>query len=74
VHLGAFEKTEKSVKLKMKDGSVVDPESELEDVGHVLKDGKAFYSCVLNRFSLEEGKNSFYKMQIIESDVGKKYL
>jgi hypothetical protein len=35
--IGGFEKTLKQIKLTMKDGAVVDPDSELEQVGHVLR-------------------------------------
>lgn len=67
-----FEKKQTSVKLIMKGGAVVDPESDLEEVGHVLKGGNTgFYNCVLSRTSVEEGKNSYYKQQIVESDAGK---
>lgn len=32
-----YEKKETSVRLKMKGGAVVDPDSQLEDVAHVMK-------------------------------------
>ena len=37
----------KSVKLKLKGGAYVDPDSELEDKAHVLKSGDNLYSAVL---------------------------
>ncbi|XP_021955336.1 poly [ADP-ribose] polymerase [Folsomia candida] len=69
-----YEKKETSVRLKMKGGAVVDPDSQLEDVAHVMKDEQnAFYNCVLNATSIENNKNSYYKQQIIESDIGHRY-
>ena len=37
----------KSVKLKLKGGAYVDPDSELQDKAHVLKSGENLYSAVL---------------------------
>ena len=40
----------KSVKLKLKGGAYVDPDSELQDKAHVLKSGENLYSAVLGNF------------------------
>jgi poly [ADP-ribose] polymerase len=63
------------IKMKMKDGAVVDPDSGLEDDSHVLieSDTKEPYSCVLGLVDIVRGSNSFYKIQLIESDDLKKY-
>ncbi|ODN00096.1 Poly [ADP-ribose] polymerase [Orchesella cincta] len=67
---GGIEETHlQSIKLKLKDGAVIDPDSGLDDGPyHVYKEGKLYYNCVMNLTSVEDGKNSFYKIQVIESD------
>lgn len=62
-------KSNKTVeKVTLKDGLVVDPDSKLEKVAHVYRSGKDAYSTVLNLADVQTGKNSYYKMQILESD------
>ncbi|CAG7724082.1 unnamed protein product [Allacma fusca] len=68
-----FELEMKKIKLKMKDGAVVDPDSGLEDDGHVYKEGKQFFSFILSKVDVDAGDNKYYKLQIIESDRSKKY-
>jgi len=63
----------KSVKLKLKGGAYVDPESELQDKAHVLKSGDSLYSAVLGAVNIQDGKNSYYKLQILEHDKKKKW-
>ncbi|XP_053681345.1 poly [ADP-ribose] polymerase [Anopheles nili] len=68
---------EKSVpakmKLKMKSGLVVDPDSNLDDRAHVYKNKNIIYNCVLNKVDIQSDKNSYYKMQVLEGDKQKKY-
>lgn len=52
----------------MKGGIAVDPDSNLEDVAHVLKDNGNVYNSVLGITDLDANKNSFYKLQVLESD------
>lgn len=52
----------------VKDGTAVDPDSGLSDVAHVYKDGRDVYSAALSLTDLQTGKNSFYKLQLLESD------
>jgi hypothetical protein len=59
----------KSVKMTMKDGGFVDPESKLEHKAHVLKIKDTLYSVVLGAVSIQTDKNSFYKLQILEHDM-----
>jgi predicted DNA-binding WGR domain protein len=63
------------VKMKLKGGAVVDPDSGLEDEGHVLLEDetKDPYSSVLGLVDLARDSNSYYKLQIIEHDDKKKY-
>ena len=63
----------KSVKMKLKGGGFVDPESGLEDKAHVLKVKNAVYSVVLGSVSIQEDKNSFYKLQVLEHDKKPKW-
>ncbi|XP_068630447.1 poly [ADP-ribose] polymerase-like [Battus philenor] len=61
-------------KLKIKAGAAVDPDSGLEDEAHVYQDDfGAKYSVVLSKTDVVEQKNSFYKIQLLESDNTKKY-
>ncbi|XP_034248574.1 poly [ADP-ribose] polymerase [Thrips palmi] len=62
-----------TVKLKLKDGSAVDPDSGLEDRAHVYKDGKTIYNAALSITDIQKDKNSFYKLQILEADKSKRY-
>ena len=59
----------KSMKLKLKGGAYVDPESGLEDKAHVYKTGQdELYSVVLGAVNIKEGKNSYYKLQMLQHD------
>ncbi|KPJ11271.1 Poly [ADP-ribose] polymerase [Papilio machaon] len=61
-------------KLKVKGGTAVDPDSGLEDVAHVYKDGDGTkYTVVLSKTDVVEQKNSYYKLQVLEADNKKKY-
>ena len=60
------------MKLKLKGGGVVDPDSGLEDVAHVFKVKDTIYSVVLGVVDIQKDRNSYYKLQILESDKGKK--
>ncbi|XP_035898019.1 poly [ADP-ribose] polymerase [Anopheles stephensi] len=68
---------EKSVpakmKLQVKSGLVVDPDSNLADRAHVYKNDRVIYNCVLNKVDIQSDKNSFYKLQVLEDDKQKKY-
>lgn len=63
----------KSMTLKVKDGLAVDPESGLEDVAHVyVSKNKDKYNVVLGKTDIQSNKNSYYKLQILESDSNMK--
>ncbi|XP_042855321.1 poly [ADP-ribose] polymerase 1-like isoform X2 [Penaeus japonicus] len=55
-------------KIKLKGGAAVDPDSGLEDRAHVYKGGKKNYNCVLGMVDIVRGTNSYYKLQVLESD------
>ncbi|XP_077299838.1 poly-(ADP-ribose) polymerase [Arctopsyche grandis] len=59
--------------IKLKGGTAVDPDSGLENVAHVYKEHKITYSVVLGLTDVVSQKNSFYKLQVLESDKKKKY-
>lgn len=61
------------IKMKLKGGAVVDPDSGLEDDAHVLLESGTHepFSCVLGMVDISRGNNSFYKLQIIEHDKNK---
>jgi len=63
----------KSVKLKLKGGAYVDPDSGVENKAHVLKSGSTLYSSVLGSVNIQDGKNSYYKIQVLEHDQKKKW-
>ncbi|XP_076649690.1 poly-(ADP-ribose) polymerase [Halictus rubicundus] len=61
------------MKLKLKDGGTVDPDSELQDVAHVYKNGKTKYAVTLVCTDIQSQKNSYYKLQVLEHDKQKRY-
>lgn len=65
------------MRMKIKGGAVVDPDSGMEDEAHVLcdpKDKKEPLSCVLGMVDIMKGTNSYYKLQVIEHDKYKSKL
>ncbi|CAH8581086.1 unnamed protein product [Schistosoma intercalatum] len=57
------------MRMIMKNGAVVDPQSELVNKATVLKDEKGeFMTAVLGMVDLIKGSNSFYKLQALQSD------
>lgn len=69
----------KSITLKIKNGTAVDPDSGLEDVAHVYVDPNIYhpskgvrYNAVLGQTDIQRNKNSYYKIQLLESDTKNK--
>ena len=60
-------------KLKLKGGAAVDPDSKLEDCAHVYQRNKKIYSIVLGSVDLVKGRNSYYKLQLLESDNNRRW-
>lgn len=54
------------------DGTAVDPDSGLDGEAQVLIQGKTKYFCVLGKTDIQSDKNSFYKIQLLKSEVKKK--
>ncbi|XP_033328280.2 poly-(ADP-ribose) polymerase [Megalopta genalis] len=70
----SFEKSGSGkMKLQLKDGGTVDPDSELQDVAHVYQKGKNKYTVTLVLTDIQTQKNSYYKLQVLEHDKQKKY-
>lgn len=67
--------TKKTASIKLKNGTALDPESGLEEVAHVYRDKitDQLYTTVLGYTDIVKNKNSFYKMQVLESDAGRNY-
>ncbi|RWR99229.1 Poly [ADP-ribose] polymerase 1-like protein, partial [Dinothrombium tinctorium] len=69
---GSSKSEPKIQSFKMKAGLVVDPDSGLDHVAHVYKDQNGPYSVVLAKVDIVSNKNSYYKIQLLESDEAKK--
>ena len=61
------------MKVTVKGGAAVDPESELENSHHVLAEGGAIWNAVLGLVDVIRGTNSYYKLQLLEGDSVKSY-
>ncbi|KAF2885554.1 hypothetical protein ILUMI_20622 [Ignelater luminosus] len=61
------------VKLKLKNGGAVDPDSGLEDCAHIYQSGNDKYTAVLGLTDIQKQKNSYYKLQLLQADTGKRY-
>lgn len=46
----------------------MDPDSGLEDIAHVYRDAKLKYFAILGIVDIQKDKNSYYKLQLLESD------
>ncbi|XP_038210310.1 poly [ADP-ribose] polymerase-like [Zerene cesonia] len=61
-------------KIKIKGGTAVDPDSGLADKAHVYTDASGDkFTVVLAKTDVVAGKNSFYKLQMLQADDKKKY-
>lgn len=54
--------------VSISDGAVVDPDSGLEDIAHVYREDKLKYFAILGKVDIQKDKNSYYKLQLLESD------
>lgn len=59
-----------TVKLAVKNvGGAVDPDSTLGSIAHIYVDETNYgYNVVMTNIDIQTDKNSFYKMQLLESD------
>ncbi|KAK3784634.1 hypothetical protein RRG08_003441 [Elysia crispata] len=61
------------LKMMVKGGAAVDPDSELADKAHVLQDDGEPLTAVLGLVDIARGTNSFYKLQALEGDTKMSY-
>ncbi|XP_064402675.1 poly [ADP-ribose] polymerase 1-like isoform X3 [Halichondria panicea] len=61
------------VKVMVKGGAAVDPDSELEGSHHVLEERGVVWNAVLGLVDVIRGTNSYYKLQLLEGDSSKNY-
>lgn len=61
------------VKVKVKGGGAVDPDSGLDDLAHIYQRGKDKYTVTLGLTDIQSKKNSYYKMQILKHDHRETY-
>uniref|UniRef100_G1KFB0 Poly [ADP-ribose] polymerase n=1 Tax=Anolis carolinensis TaxID=28377 RepID=G1KFB0_ANOCA len=66
-------KSEKKMKLTVKGGAAVDPDSGLEDSAHVFEKGAKIFSATLGLVDIVRGTNSYYKLQLLEDDRELRY-
>lgn len=63
----------KTAHVKLKNGTAVDPETGLDDIAHVFRNDGVMYTSVLSYTDITKNKNSFYKLQVLQSDVGRDF-
>lgn len=68
-----YEKSGNAVKVTMSGSSPVDSESGLESQAHVLESKGEAYNAVLGLVDVAQGTNSYYRLQILESNSKNKY-
>uniref|UniRef100_A0ABM0LXA4 NAD(+) ADP-ribosyltransferase n=1 Tax=Saccoglossus kowalevskii TaxID=10224 RepID=A0ABM0LXA4_SACKO len=56
------------LKMMVKGGSAVDPNSGLQDCSHIYSEGDTKYQATLGLVDIVRGTNSFYKLQMLEDD------
>ncbi|XP_020719447.2 poly [ADP-ribose] polymerase isoform X1 [Bombus terrestris] len=61
------------MKLQLKKGETVDPDSGLQDCAHVYQEGKNKYNVTLILSDIQTKKNSYYKLQILKHDKKDEY-
>lgn len=44
-------------------------DSQLREIAHVYDDGRLKYDAILNLVDIAANKNSYFKMQLLESDT-----
>ena len=57
------------VHVHISDGSAVDADSKLENVAHVYCSDELKFYAILDLVDIAANKNSYFKMQLLESDT-----
>jgi poly [ADP-ribose] polymerase len=68
-----YNEKKSKVAVKLKNGTAIDPESGLEDVAHVFRQDGVLFTSVLSFTDIQTNKNSFYKLQVLQSDAGREF-
>lgn len=66
--------TPNNIRVEISDGSVVDPDSKLENVAHVYFSGELKFYAILDLVDIGANKNSYFKMQLLESDKERRWV
>lgn len=70
----AYERSGSSkVKLTLKGGTAVDPDSGLQDQAHVYQERSTKWTCVLGLTDIQRNMNKYYKLQLLKADQTDKY-
>jgi poly [ADP-ribose] polymerase 1 len=59
--------------VKVKTGTAIDPETGLEDVAYVYQRDGLLNTSVLSFADVQNNKNSYYKLQVLESEACRDY-
>lgn len=57
------------LRMMVKGGAAVDPDSELAETAHVIQEKSDIYNAVLGLVDVISGTNSYYKIQALETDA-----
>lgn len=63
---------ENVVKVNLKRGNVVDYRSKLSRKAHIYKYNSVWFSSTLSLTDIDQNKNSYFKLQVLESDTEKR--
>lgn len=58
----------KVTSVKLKNGAAIDADSGLADVAHVFRKEGVLYTSVLGLADIQTNKNSYFKLQVLQSD------
>ena len=58
----------KRAKLTLKGRAAVDPDTGCEETHHILETNGKVYNAILSASDVSTGKNSYYKLQLLEGD------
>lgn len=65
--------SKKVASVKLKNGAAIDPDSGLSDVAHVYQREGVLYTSVLGLTDIQKNKNSYFKIQVLQSDDFRRY-
>lgn len=68
-----YEKSSGKIKLKIKGGGAVDPDSGLDDTAHIYQIKDDIYNAILGLTDIQSGTNKYYKLQLLKDDKKNEY-